>query len=722
LITSEITLDIQTRLTKIFTHAKSSECRAKISEHFGYFLASIGKERPSPFSNFTLQNECQQPYYNFDNREEGVTIQDYMNVTYQPPRDEADYLDNAADLKLLFGILTHGPSDATIRLVESLYEDGHLFVIHVDGKEINDDSYQHLLQYAQNKEYVHIVPNINRVRVNWGGYSMVNATMQILKYSFGLLEDSNISEPLHFHKFVHLASTSYPIVSNNEIRHRIASYPLDANFFNIVLRPTNPNPRAWHYFVECDDALHRIYNLPVLTEKKNSFEVYTSSQWFISSRDFAEYMAKAESNSLVAQFMEYAEHVVVADEQFFGSLLLNSKFCDTLHNSNFLHVQFDRWESSLEDYARDKKKCLMPDPNRCGRSPTIMTMDYLFVLEMSGALFARKFDDNIDLKVKNVIDRRRSLDQQYYHQEVAEGRIPQKREVGLEFEGHGTLIVAKESVNTTDPEGPLCLGLGPKQNKVNNFYKHQYDTTFIVIHCLWLLLFLSHQQLKLVPCFRKKVIRTLVPGWETGAVIEEEIRSNNQWSVGPCSSDGALNRMESGEMKATRDSITDLSPHCMIKQMNGLRKGRCIDIESERVKPGGEIQVYPCINSWHQIFAFGDGKYSPKNSLYTSVPTHIVTNIEKTGKVQATHLCLSTQGRGDFDEEEWEEDKSRKRDSSFDKSLFIPDEALVREKVITNQLPLDHWKNKQLVTTDCSNHMAVVTFLFVPFIVEESMD
>jgi hypothetical protein len=57
---------------------------------------------------------------------------------------------------------------------------------------------------------------------------MVNATMQVLKYSFGLDPSLN-GTPLDFHKFVHMSSTSYPLASNTEIRQTLASFPLDAN-------------------------------------------------------------------------------------------------------------------------------------------------------------------------------------------------------------------------------------------------------------------------------------------------------------------------------------------------------------------------------------------------------------------------------------------------------------------------------------------------------------
>ena len=44
----------------------------------------------------------------------------------------------------------------------------------------------------------------------------------------------------------------------------------------------------------------------------------------------------------------------------------------------------------MENIDRDERKCLMPDRDRCGRSPALLTKDYLFAIEMSDDLFARK--------------------------------------------------------------------------------------------------------------------------------------------------------------------------------------------------------------------------------------------------------------------------------------------------------------------------------------------
>jgi hypothetical protein len=382
----------------LYEKATSAECRAKIGEHLSYYINAIGLEMDLPFSGVTFTNECEEAVYDFDNLPEGMHLGILQNRTYQP--DDAQYIVNPMDLRLCYAILTHDHPASTIRLIEALYEDGHVFVVHVDGKESSEDTFEQLFQYASTRDYVHVLEHPYRVRVNWGGFSMVNATMQMLKYAYGMLDHQQ--EALDFHKFVHLASTSYPIASNTAIRQTIASYPMDANLMHVVMQPTRPDRLAWHYFVECDDTVHRIYQLPPLTAATAGIEIYTSSQWFIISHEFGHYLAATHPGTLVHQLLEYMEHVVVADESFFGTVLRHTLYCTKHHNWNFLHVQFDRWENELEVELRDPRKCLMPSPDHCGRSPTTMTMDYMDVLELTdGDLFARKVRKTSVTKILN---------------------------------------------------------------------------------------------------------------------------------------------------------------------------------------------------------------------------------------------------------------------------------------------------------------------------------
>ena len=379
-VLNKMTDSVKDRMAGLFEKATTDSCRRMIADHFSYFIHAIGREETLPFADVHFKNECNETVYDWDDLPEGMHLGDIQNRTYQPLRNETTYIDDPADLKLLYGILTHDNPIATIRLVEALYEPGHQFVIHVDRKYPSTQA--DLLRYAAERPHVHILDDDRRVSVNWGGFSMVNATLQLLKHAF--------HHSIQFHRFVHVSASTYPIASNPEIRHRLAMYPLDANFFHVILQPSRTPNHGWHYFVECDDLLHRIFQLQPLRRETNGIDVFTSSQWFILSQEFAQYLAEAENGSLVDHFARYAEHVVVADETFFGTVLRNTRFCSKHHNSNFLHLQFDRWESDLPVELRDQRKCPMPDSNHCGRSPTTMTIDYADILELSSELFARK--------------------------------------------------------------------------------------------------------------------------------------------------------------------------------------------------------------------------------------------------------------------------------------------------------------------------------------------
>lgn len=713
-IITKTTSNIKSRLNKEFfsksrDKAISGQCRSKIATHLNYYLSAIGNEESLPFSELYIENECTETKYDFDNLPADLGIGEIQNRTYQPSKEDAEYV-ASDELILCIGILTHVDANATIRLIEAMHVPGYVFIIHVDAKDQDKELYDNLVSYASVYQHVHILPHERRVRVNWGGFSMVNATLQILQYAF--------EHELQFHKFVHLASTTYPIASNIEIRRRLASYPINANLVHVVFKPTAPSYDAWHYFVECDDALHRIYRLPPLKEKEHGIDLYTSSQWFVISRDFAHYLAYPPPNSVIEKFLPYAEHIVVADESFFGTVLRHTAFCHYHHNFNYLHVQFDRWENELEDEIADVRKCVMPDPRHCGRSPTVMTLDYLSVLELSGHMFARKFIDSEDVQIKDIIDIKRKRDDEFLKLHPQFNSLPNKDKVNygaLEFENMGVLFVAK---STLYEASPLCLGLGPSGNKV-----------------------------LLTPCFYNDVPPTLDEQWETGGVILQETRPNNRWNIGPCSSDGSISRLHNGTLQVKPTQYSPTGPRCSLTLADGLRQGRVLDAETERVQPGGVLHAFPSVHRWHQFFSFGSNLIEKNNnentpiigSIHTVVPQHVIKTINRKGRTQGKYMCLGVYGRGSLDEEEWEEDLEnipseelitsntiKLNDNIIDENSNQQNNNHLRRNNTTNMnnddkvvSSLQEWSNQRLITTRCDNVDAVIEWVAVPFIKSE---
>ena len=294
------------------------------------------------------------------------------------------------------------------------------------------------------------------------------STLKAIEYAFGI---GRPGVPFDFHRVINIASTSYPLKSNKEIREKLNSHPLDVNFVEVRPSPNRPNPKNWHKFVECDDKVHRIYRMNI----PKTIPMFVGSQWFVITREFAEYMVDG-SSEFVTDYKAYCKHVVVADENFFATVLKNSPFCDKHANDNLLHMQFDDWENnrkkkeevrsdeerrnarakrqqntahhynckphprSLRSSQLDPSKCLMPDPEHCGRSPTTMTYDYLPVLELSDGLFARKFSVDVDAEILDIIDRKR----------LSEDSAPKK----LFPDGENVIFVKKDTI---DGGSAMCL-------------------------------------------------------------------------------------------------------------------------------------------------------------------------------------------------------------------------------------------------------------------------
>jgi len=301
--------------------------------------------------------------------------------TQQVPRGEPE------TINLLFGVLIHENPSQAIRLIKALQHPLHSFVVHVDYKETSEETYATVKKFSEEHSNIHIMDQ-NRVSISWGGWNVVQATLNIMKHALEL--------NLPFDWFINLSGYSYPLTSSLILREELAKYPSNANFMEIRPSKFDPSIRAWHYFEECDDKLHRITRLA----KPHDIAMAVGSQWFTVSRDFVEYVGKEVG--FAGRYKVYAQHLVVADENYFQTVLTNSPMCESHVNENFHHIQFDEWEHAKDN--PNPSKCLQPNPKHCGRSPATITIDYIPVLEHSNALFARKFDERVDSKILDYLD------------------------------------------------------------------------------------------------------------------------------------------------------------------------------------------------------------------------------------------------------------------------------------------------------------------------------
>ncbi|GMH88968.1 hypothetical protein TrVE_jg13725 [Triparma verrucosa] len=556
------------RMETLFSNTKTAECRQKIAEAMSEYVNAIGGETALPWTQHNFKSECPRK------------SKDHSNA------DASKELPKPEDLKILYLVMTHDKPEQTIRLISKLEDVGHTFVIHVDAKPSSDSTQTALKEHYADHPLVHVLPQAYRVSVSWGAFGVVESTLSAIKYAFGY---GRPGPSFDFNKVVNVASTSYPMKSNQAIREEIARHSLDSSYMEIRPSPNRPSVNSWHYYLECDDVVHRIYRLA----KPTGIEMYVGSQWFMISREFAEMLVDGSSR-FVQEYLDYGSHVVVADENFFATVMKNSRLCGKHVNKNHLHVQFDDWENNRKkEGERDPSKCLQPNPNHCGRSPTTMTVDYIPVLELSDALFARKFNYDVDSEILDMIDRKR-----------AEGY---KDPVHL-FDGGDVLIVMKESLGDV----PMCLTRAKDGKKI-----------------------------RVTRCFNEG--KEKEAGWgKTSVQLSDVPEPLKRWSVGPCSTDGNITLIPGECVETTKEGTSSgIGPTCRIQGANGhAHKSKCLDVEGERMTPGGDFLMYSCTGRWNQYFSFGTPS-TRDCSIHLNVPSHLIKTKSDMDIVQPAHLCVN---------------------------------------------------------------------------------
>lgn len=177
-------------------------------------------------------------------------------------------------------------------------------------------------------------------------------------------------------------------------------------------------------------------------------------------------------------------------------------------------------------------------------------------------------------------------------------------------------------------------------------------------------------------------------------------------------------KSDSGEVEVTPGPFMPTGPKCLIKMMDGLREGRCLDGESLDNQPGGPVNVYPCTKRWSQYISFGNGVDVPTGSIHTVVPKYTQMRINATGREQEPYMCLGVARRGEKDEADWFD----KRKDFYESYEDLDEEIEALEGIDGEYPPLLYWMGQQLMATSCSNEGAVVTWTLVPFIEEEDVD
>lgn len=277
-------------------------------------------------------------------------------------------------------IMAHKQPELLKKLIKLLDNEKHDFFVHIDKKSnINIED----LKKCVSKSNIQF---INRISVNWGGYSQIQCEINLLKnalndkYSYYHLL-SGFDLPLKSSDFIYdffensgnkefLSFESNHI--SKEIIQRISLY----HFFQEKI---NRNNYLFFGLEKLSVGIQKF--LKINRIKDLNLKIQKGANWFDITHEFAEYILSKEEEIKLTYKYSFC-----ADEIFLQTLLVNSNF-----KNNLYHKEFDDDLHSIMRYIDWQR----------GNPYIFKDKDFKELIQ-SDYLFARKFDESVD---KVIIDK-----------------------------------------------------------------------------------------------------------------------------------------------------------------------------------------------------------------------------------------------------------------------------------------------------------------------------
>lgn len=281
-------------------------------------------------------------------------------------------------IMLAYLILAHADPGHLERLVRCLTHTDTDIYIHVD-KKVNLQPFSKISK-IRNVYFIE-----KRVKVYWGAYSVVEATIN------GLETIINAQKPYSYINL--LSGQDYPIQSVEYIREFLQANKGKAfmEFYSVdkAWKEAIPRLRKYHltnYHFPGRHLVQKCINV-ILPERKLPFSmvVVGHSQWFTITGDQVKYIvAFLHSNPKVRRYFQLTWG---ADELIFQTILYNSPHRASMVNNNLRYI----------------------DWSKGGVSPKTLIMEDAQLILASNKLFARKFGNDLNDPLLEFIDNKFTL-------------------------------------------------------------------------------------------------------------------------------------------------------------------------------------------------------------------------------------------------------------------------------------------------------------------------
>lgn len=245
-------------------------------------------------------------------------------------------------MKMAIAMQCHDNYDQINELINFFDDEGFDIYIHVDKKSNI---------YSKINKHKNVYMIRNRVNVQWGQFSQVEATLELFE---------EIKNSKNKYSYIHLISgQDIPLKSIRELKNIFKNNNKEYLEYSKLPNgwPTDGADRYKVYYPQwmisrpknkIKRLIRVIYRNIVLSNTKlqRKFKffdtLYGGSSWFSITGDCFEYLLDYLENN--KEYIEFFRHSLCSDEIFFHTIILNSKFKENVVNENLRYID---WKNSL---------------------------------------------------------------------------------------------------------------------------------------------------------------------------------------------------------------------------------------------------------------------------------------------------------------------------------------------------------------------------------------
>ncbi|EKS7792776.1 glycosyl transferase [Edwardsiella piscicida] len=276
---------------------------------------------------------------------------------------------------IAYFMLVHRYPNQFKRLFKSIYHEKNYYVIHVDKRTDNiifDDICLFLKDYKN-------ASMLERKDTIWGGYSLVDAQLRGI--------ERLVSSKVEWSYFINLSGQDFPLKNQIFIMDYLNKF--DGYEFIKIVDQLLVRPETMHRIKDYTQEING--KLVISTTSNRTFlkgvRPYIGNQWMILSKRFCDFITY---NPEVKKFKDFYRNTLIADESFFQTILMNTTFKSKIINDDKREID---WVEASDIKLRPRD-FLSKDSER---------------LINSDNLFARKFDENVDGDILNILEHELNL-------------------------------------------------------------------------------------------------------------------------------------------------------------------------------------------------------------------------------------------------------------------------------------------------------------------------